>query len=588
MKKRIIQFGICLALLNVGYLQLAEAATSCPESYNETGRNSTNIFCDALVELPAGSNTLASDVQANLEQQCTTDSGTVVESTITPNNSTEGDTIHVVCDLPLDSAPTEKPTPGSPPGSPPGPSTPAPASAPTGPANIQGKITDNPLILPGTHEFAVGSAIENLCPQLAFINNPRTAGSLTPIEKDLLVRCGDIVKEGNDQRQITGVRNMSSEEFESQSINLRRMNKAQLGNIAARLAALRPALSQASQDLAFDGRQHHPLPGLASVAPRNARGGAAGDDEIPEDISRLGMFISGVASDGEKEESDRSSGFDFSSTGYTFGVDYLLDLDTVVGVALGYGSSDTDFSRDGGNLETDTTTLSLYGTKFINDSWFLDGVLGLGTSDYESRRNFDYTANGTAVKQAAVGSPESDQLLLSLGAGKSLNKGSVDMDFTGRVNYLNATIDRFAESIEGETAPGFGLALEIDEQDVTSVTSDLSIKISKAISQNFGVVIPQASLAWIHEFDGGEDNLRARFVNDPFSVDFSQSGLNGTSVPTIFEVPLDDSDTDFGRLGLGVNVLLANGLTLNFHANKLLGLEDIDLQYYVFGIRKDL
>ena len=162
------------------------------------------------------------------------------------------------------------------------------------------------------------------------------------------------------------------------------------------------------------------------------------------------------------------------------------------------------------------------------------------------------------------------------------------MDFTGRVNYLNATIDRFAESIEGETAPGFGLALEIDEQDVTSVTSDLSIKISKAISQNFGVVIPQASLAWIHEFDGGEDNLRARFVNDPFSVDFSQSGLNGTSVPTIFEVPLDDSDTDFGRLGLGVNVLLANGLTLNFHANKLLGLEDIDLQYYVFGIRKDL
>lgn len=587
MKTKIIKLGIGILIIALSSVKFASAqVTSCPDRFSETNRTASVLSCLASEFAPGGQG--ASGIQAGLEETCVGAGGSVTASRLT--NFGNGTQIDVACAISLSAPPGPAPDPGPNDPSPAPPTaSPAPVGAPTEPGSVKGKITNNPLIDPGTHEFSVGTAIENLCPQLAFINHPSVAGELTPIQKDLLVRCGDVVFEPNDQRQIVGVQNMSSEEFSSQAINLRRLNRAQLGNIAARLAALRPALLQSSQDLAVNESLRHPLKGFAGIASIRERGGAAGDDEIPEDVSRLGLFLNGIYSDGEKDESTRSSGFDFSSTGYTIGMDYLVDLDTVVGVAIGQGTSDTEFGRNGGSLESDTTTLSLYGTKFINDSWFLDGVLGYGTSNYDSERNFNYTARGVTVNQTALGSPDSDQLLLSLGAGKSINKKSVDIDFAGRVNYLDAKIDRFAETIEGGDAPGFGLALELDEQDVTSITSDISVKISKAISQDFGVWIPQASLAWLHEFDEGDGNLRGRFVNDPFSVDFSQSGLNTDGiVPTIFEIPLDDNDSDYGRLGLGVNVLLADGLTLNFHANKILGLEDIDLEYYVFGIRKDL
>lgn len=598
MKKILIKLSICFALVNTVLVQiaLAQSAPSCPAPYSEQGRTSTDLTCSATQFTVRGSNDITGDADAlatNLEGICAASNGTANINLTNILDSLNEFLVQIQVDATCVIALSETPeTPNTPNTGSPGsgsPAPPAPGQAPKGPGNVSGKITDNPLIIPGSYEFTVGTAIENLCPQLAFRNNPLVAGSLTAAQKDLLVRCGDVIFEGNDITQKIGVQNMSSEEFSSQSVNLRRLNKAQLGNIAARLAALRPALAQASQDLAANDGVRHPLPGFAGIAAIKQRGGAAGDDDISEDVSRVGIFINGIYSDGEKDETDRSTGFDFSSTGYTVGVDYLVDLNTVVGVALGYGSSDTDFSRNGGSLDTDTTTISVYGTRFINDSWFLDGVIGYGTSDYTSKRNFDYTARGVTVNQTATGSPEANQLLISVGAGKSINKQSVDIDLTGRLNYLDATIDRFAESINGGSAPGFGLAIEIDDQDITSFTSDLSVRVSKAISKNFGVLIPQVSLAWLHEFDDGEDSLRGRFVNDPFSVDFSQSGLNTNGiVPTIFEVPLDDSDSDYGRLGVGVNVLLSHGLSINFQANKLLGLEDIDLEYYVLGIRKDL
>ena len=587
-----ILFKLTLGILIIALSGIKFAAaqvTSCPGQFSEVSRTETTLSCAIIVP---DVSTLDDPRVADQEAVCTGANGT-------PSSSLAGFTATVSCSIPLSTPPGPEPNPEPEPAPEPGsenppPTTPTPgpapsAAAPSGPGSAKGKITDNPLILPGSYEFSVGSAIENLCPQLAFINHPAVAGELTPIQKDLLVRCGDVIFETGDQKQIAGVQNMSAEEFSSQSINLRRLNKAQLGNIAARLAALRPALSQSTQDLAVNQPLNHPLKGLAGMSTIRERGGAAGDDEIPEDASRLGVFINGIQSDGEKDESSLSSGFDYSGTGYTVGMDYLVDLNTVVGVAVGHGSTETEFGRGGGSLDADTTTLSLYGTRFINDSWFLDGVLGYGTSRYDSERNFNYTARGVTVDQTALGSPDSDQLLISVGAGKTINKQSVDVDITGRLNYLDAKIDRFAETIEGGDRPGFGLALEIDEQDVSSLTSDISVKISKAISQDFGVVIPQASLSWLHEFKDGDGKLRGRFVNDPFSVDFSQSGLHTDGVvPTIFEIPLDDTDSDYARLGLGVNVLLADGLTLNFQANKLFGLQDIDLEYYVMGVRKDL
>ena len=141
--------------------------------------------------------------------------------------------------------------------------------------------------------------------------------------------------------------------------------------------------------------------------------------------------------------------------------------------------------------------------------------------------------------------------MLSLGIGKTFNK-QVDVDFTARASYLTADVDRFAESINGSN-PGFGLALEIDMQKIKSLTSNIGVRVSKVISTNSGVLIPQANLSWLHEFEDDPNSLRVRFVNDPFSTNFVQGGVNssGPNLATIFEIPLDDTDTNYAVGGVG-------------------------------------
>ncbi len=201
----------------------------------------------------------------------------------------------------------------------------------------------------------------------------------------------------------------------------------------------------------------------------------------------------------------------------------------------------------------------------------------------------NYIANDTRVGQTAVGETSSDQMLLSLGLGRSIYKRDWALDISGRFNYLQTEIDRFSETIAG-TGVGAGLGLEIDSQEVESMTSDISIRLSKSISTQWGVFVPYGGLTWYHEFEDKDDSLRVRFLNDPFSVDFSQSGLNapGGGGATIFEVPLDDVDTNYGNISLGGTLLYPNGLSLNFGINTVVGLDSTDSVYYTVGARKDL
>ena len=449
---------------------------------------------------------------------------------------------------------------------------------------VDGSIINNSNFELGSFEYSTGTALENVCPQLSL-----TVGSLTPAQRDLHQRCLDLIREDDDLRQVQGVQNLSAEEFTSFGTNFIQLNRFYIGNITRRLAALRPAIEESADDVALNVGSLRTSALLSDRQSQREQGGAAGDNEFADDTKRTGVFINGVYGAGDKDETARSSGFDHDSNVYTIGVDYLLDHTTIIGAALGYGTSTNDFNQAGGYLDVDTVSVSLYGSKYINDSWFIDGVIGYGKSDYDSRRNLSYTANGVRVDQSAIGETDGDQILFSLGVGKSWSRG-VEWDLSGRVNYLTGDVDRFTETINNTAGPGFGLALEIDDQDYTSVTSDINLRISKAFSQNFGVLVPSLSLSWLHEFEENNDSLRARFINDPFSIDFTQSGISGVTdgaAPTIFEVPLDNNDSNYGQLTLGLNVLFPNDVTLYLNANTFLGLEDIDYQFYSIGLRKD-
>ena len=278
---------------------------------------------------------------------------------------------------------------------------------------------------------------------------------------------------------VEEITNLIADEKSSDSENIRQVNSTQLSSVSSRLSSLRHGLVSLSYN--NNDRLSHPLPSLASTAGvtqafkkvqfnhrttelSRERGGAAGDDELPSGNSRWGVYVTGMYGRGDKDVPNKSSeGFEFDAKNFTIGADYLLDVSTIVGLAMGYGSAGINYSNDRGSFDIDTNTVSVYGSRYINNSWFLDGVIGLGSSHYTSSRAIRYSVkDGDSVKektQTTKAAPKGDQLLLSLGASKTITittKSTIDWDFSARVNYLEAKINGYTETSDvPEMGTGF-------------------------------------------------------------------------------------------------------------------------------------
>lgn len=451
-------------------------------------------------------------------------------------------------------------------------------------------ITDNPSINVGTYEFSTAQATQTLCARLLATD----ANLLSAKTVDLRDRCRDLTLESNDLLQLRGVQNLSAEELVSRATVSKQQYQTQLSNVNSRLAAIRPALFNASKNIAHQSvqkptqtptqqRDDSLQPEASLLAQTNNGrqiGGGAGDD-----VSRLGVFFTGTRSDGATEASLLATEYSYDSKSYTFGADYLLNQSTILGAAIGYGSSDTDIDVDAGRLSSDSLALSFYGTHYLGQNWFVDGVVGYGQTDYKNIRSIRYVANTVEVNQLATSSSDSSQWFLSLGFGKSINQ-KIDVDLSARFNYLLVDIDRFSETVS-DSVVGSGLALEIDEQTLESITSDISIRLSKPYGVAYGVLVPFVGLNWFHEFNDDSDALRVRFLNDPFSVDFNQSGFDDT-FSTIFEIPLDSVDINYGRVNVGMNLLLSDGWNFYLTVGKYLNLRNSRQTDYAVGLRKAL
>ena len=408
---------------------------------------------------------------------------------------------------------------------------------------------------------------------------------------------------------VEEITNLIADEKSSDSENIHQVNSTQLSSVSSRLSSLRHGLVSLSYN--NNDRLSHPLPSLASTAGvtqafkkvqfnhrttelSRERGGAAGDDELPSGNSRWGVYVTGMYGRGDKDVPNKSSeGFEFDAKNFTIGADYLLDVSTIVGLAMGYGSAGINYSNDRGSFDIDTNTVSVYGSRYINNSWFLDGVIGLGSSHYTSSRAIRYSVKDgdNSVKektQTTKAAPKGDQLLLSLGASKTITittKSTIDWDFSARVNYLEAKINGYTETSDvPKMEPD--LSAEIGDLTIKSISSDLGFSVSSAFSSDFGVVVPNFGLSWIHEFERGSDRkVRTRFAHDPNSVGCIND--NDRTIERCIVIPLEANDRNYGQMKLGVSVLLPHGLTWDIRVNKILGVEDINYEYYSLSVRKD-
>lgn len=340
----------------------------------------------------------------------------------------------------------------------------------------------------------------------------------------------------------------------------------QLQNISSRLGALRAGavglsvrgLSTASLSDEFFGYG----------------GGAASADADSAVIlgnERIGVFVNGTYSSGDKDATSNEDGFDFDSWGLTAGVDYRVTDALVLGLAIGYGQNETDIDNSGGSLDTDTFNTSLYGTFFANERLYVDGIVTYSSNSYDQKRNVNYAIGNTPVRQVAKSDYDGSQWSASLGGGYQMSKDSWSYGPTARLEYISASVDGYRERMSNPNIAGGGWATRMNDLDQDSFTSTIGFDVSNAISTEWGVLSPQLHVSWVHEFEDDALTVNGVFVEDPNRNRFG--------------ITSDRPDTDYfnGRIALAAQ--LAGGTSAFLYYNKVFGYKDLNVNTIGAGVR---
>ncbi|MEM9530012.1 MAG: autotransporter outer membrane beta-barrel domain-containing protein [Pseudomonadota bacterium] len=412
-------------------------------------------------------------------------------------------------------------------------------------------------------QVSVGNAIDIACPALA------GSEGLNADASDLLNRCSEVVvfADQNPVEAAAALINMATEETSAQGSMATEVSLTQTRNVKSRLLALRGG----STGVDATGLVINTSAGPFAL-------GLAGDGEGPlaTSFGNWGLFVNGRISFGEKDATDREVGFDSDGYGLTAGVDYRFTNRFVLGAALGYNSESNDLDGNLGDLDVDGYSFSGYGAYAAESGWYLDGLITLARNELDSRRRINYSipslgGGTTVVDQVAIGEPDGDNLAFALSLGKDFISGERRFSPYLRVEHTSVEIDGYTERLSNPTGAGGGLGLVVSDQDIDSLEGVLGARLGWTLSRGWGVLLPQFTAEFIHEFDDDSRVVAARFINDPTS--------------TAFTFATDDPDRNFVTLGASLGFVFANGRSAFVSYESLLGYDDVSQHVITAGGR---
>jgi outer membrane autotransporter protein len=436
--------------------------------------------------------------------------------------------------------------------------------------DLNGGVAEIPGL--SDEERDIGTVVDNACPALAALPNR------TPEQQDLFQRCSEFV--GNAGEHPDEVRNalgqLPTDIGPTLSGQANESVGTQMDNLDLRLHMIRGEKTGAQRNQ-FNLSLWTPDGALPlSFLPSAFMAAAASDeDQAGLDFDRWGFFATGQIGRGQVDAGARSPEFDYDIAGLTFGADYRFNDRLVAGLALGYSDNDAELAGSRGDVATKGWTLSGYATWYSTTAWYVDGTLLLGRLDYDLRRRLSYSITGldggrTIVDQVASASTDGDLLGASISIGRDWQKGPWNVNGYFRGQYARVKTDAFVERmIEG--LPGQGLALAVDSRSTESMTSAFGVRATYVLSRDWGILMPNASIEWEHEFEDDPGRLTARLAFDPTATPIERFG--------------DALDSDYFNLGIGLSALFPGGRSAYLFYEELVGASRIRQGLLSLGVR---
>lgn len=399
--------------------------------------------------------------------------------------------------------------------------------------------------------------LDRLCPQI------ETLGAPTAAQIDLDLRCGGIRNGANSDAQVANALDqISPDEVFGTFQRLLSFTTIQHGNLSRRLNGLRNGgtridlrnFNVESEDVEISGEELQ----------------AAIEELVGEDLDRWGFFSDGRINFGDRDAGNGIPGFDYDTISLTLGTDYRVRDNFVVGAALGYNAVDADFDA-GGGIEIDAWSLSLIGSYFQGNSFYLDALASYGISDVETDRRIIYQDAGGPVNRSARGSTDSDQFTAGLGTGWDFSHGRWVFGPHLGANYADVAIDGYSE----RGAAGLNLALP--DTNVRSLTLNAGVHASFTLTPRWGVLVPYARLDYVKETKDNVETARVRLANDPFD--------NGISATTPFRVRTENPDDSYVVWSVGAHAQFIKGFAAFADYRGIAGLEDMSFGEVTVGMR---
>ncbi|MGN6770163.1 MAG: autotransporter domain-containing protein [Rhizobiaceae bacterium] len=233
-----------------------------------------------------------------------------------------------------------------------------------------------------------------------------------------------------------------------------------------------------------------------------------------------------------------SGGLDLDSTlvGVSGGVDYRFSPKFVAGLGFGYGRDKTEIGDNGTESRGRVWSMAAYGSYKPAPNVFIDGLLGYGFMDFDSRRFV--TANGNF----ATGSRGGRQVFGSLTAGYEYRDEAWLVSPYGRLEASRSKLDGFTEQGGGIYGLTYG------DQTVDTLSGVLGLRLEYAMPMDWGVLKPRARLEYTHDFEGS-----------------SRVSLGYTDVGTMpYGIDVDPFSRDYLTIGLGVDAQIGDAWNLGF------------------------
>ncbi len=253
-------------------------------------------------------------------------------------------------------------------------------------------------------------------------------------------------------------------------------------------------------------------------------------DRLSDDWS---FWSEGSVSIGRTGDTSTSSSKKINTKGITLGMDKKISKNRLYGYALRFGNDDVDVGTSGTNLDTESFSLSVYGTFPHDDEKFTEGIIGVSTLKTDHIRK-----GGGSTR---TGERDGAQIFGSLNYLTTYKKEDfnitpnlrIDLSYTELSKYREkgtAALVYKAQTIEtGMISAGFTISDILDYNSFTfKPNGGLELGVDFSPSSDATYRYLSETTEYTKSIDQDSKNLRA-------NIGFDLVTDNGFSIMTIYE-----------------------------------------------------